>query len=228
MYGDELPTTEALNGRELVKLKEAMNTKTRTMESMHFWDMVDPAKHQNILHWKYFLRRKHDAYEDILKYKEHFVVGSTNEFNDDESLYPVTDFTTVNLTLRLTIQNQWHARYLYFQNVFPNGTLGRSVYVYPRRNVSKETIYWNRVLNLKISLYVLKDAAKIWYATVSFQFWKFFLRDMETAPCVYKKQGMVVIRYVQSLLVLSRQKSQIESFKSTLLDRFVVNYLVDP
>lgn len=65
----------------------------------------------------------------------------------------------------------------------------------------------------------------IWYETMSTQFRKFGLWDMETAPCVLIKQGMVVICYVDDLLVFFHQQRDMEAFKLTLLQNFVVKDL---
>lgn len=49
---------------------------------------------------------------------------------------------------------------------------------------------------------------------------------METASCVFIKQDMVVICYVDDLLVFFHKERGIEVFKSTLLWRFVLKDLV--
>lgn len=51
---------------------------------------------------------------------------------------------------------------------------------------------------------------------------------METVQYVIIKQGMVVICYEDDLLVFSHQEREIEVFKSTLLQKFVVKYLRHP
>lgn len=55
-----------------------------------------------------------------------------------------------------------------------------------------ERSYKDKVLNLKRSLYGLKEAAKTWYETVSAQFRNFGVRDIKAAPCVLIEECIVV------------------------------------
>lgn len=76
--------------------------------------------------------------------------------------------------------------------------------------------YMNKVLNLKKSLYGLRDAAKIWFETVLNKVKSFGLTEMESAPCVFYKKGMIVPCYVHDLLVGHQVETEIEELKTIL------------
>lgn len=78
-----------------------------------------------------------------------------------------------------------------------------------------------RVLPLKRSLYGLKDLAKIWYETIAKKLESCGLTKMKSDPCVFRKEGVIIICYVDGLLVFTENEKAIEDMKRELGASFI-------
>lgn len=64
-------------------------------------------------------------------------------------------------------------------------------------------------MKLERSLYGLKDATKIWFKLMSKKFKEAGLREVESAPCVFKDDRVIVVCFADDLLVFANTKEYI-------------------
>lgn len=86
----------------------------------------------------------------------------------------------------------------------------------------------NKPLNLKWSLYGRQDATKIWFDTVIKHFKQHNLFGITSAPFVFHKNVMIVIRFVDDLFSLAIETKDFEKTKPALFALFVVRDLGKP
>lgn len=107
------------------------------------------------------------------KYEARFsLCGNEESSCDDECALPVADFTFVVLLFSIAQKHSLAARHLKFQNALRNGILARPVHIKLSKHVNTNTGIAAQVLKLNRSLYVLKNAAKIWYNTILKNVWE--------------------------------------------------------
>lgn len=120
----------------------------------------------------------------------------------------------------MAIQNGWHNLHFAFQNAFPNGKLGRPVFIESLKHVPFPGKTTSKALKLQRSLYDIKDAARIWFETVSHNFKSFNWHEIKAVLYVSHDKGMILICYVDDLLIFAENANDIyerkEMFKNTL------------
>lgn len=84
------------------------------------------------------------------------------------------------------------------------------------------------MLKMKTNLYVLEDAAKLWFDTATSQFNKFGLKQIKSAPCIFHKNGMIVICYVDYFLSFVAEVKEMEKLRASLSTKLTIKDLGVP
>lgn len=71
----------------------------------------------------------------------------------------------------------------------------------------------NHFMKLKYSPYGLEDAVLIWHGLLATISGQAGLKELHSAPCIFKSEGMIVLGYVNDMVVFSKYKSQIDEVK---------------
>lgn len=209
---DEPSLRYAMNSSEAEKWKSAIDKEITALTNLRCWDVIERPTGKKILHSKFVLKKKRNGDGTIVKYKARLVVcGNEDTENVEENFSPVIDFTLVKLFLAIAVQRKWFIRQMDFENAFVNGNLDREVIVEFPKYVYPDDVRRTSVMRLRKSLYGLREAPKIWYELLSTTLKSYGLVEMRNAPCVFTKQGVVVMCYVDDILIMSNLESEIDS-----------------
>lgn len=105
--------------------------------------------------------------------------------NDENKFSLVVSFTVVKSIACLCAQNGWVRKCIQFQSAFRNRTLERLVYAELLKVFYADETGTKRVMRLKRSLYVLRDAALIWQYLLESKFAKArFTQSVPPVPAV--------------------------------------------
>lgn len=84
------------------------------------------------------------------------------------------------------------------------------------------------VFKLQRSLYVLKDTAKICNKLLFHGFQKACLREMRSAPCIFRKKNLIVVRYVDDLVIFRMKLNMVDDFRNQMRRKFKIKDLRRP
>lgn len=73
------------------------------------------------------------------------------------------------------------------------------------------------------SLYGLKDAAKISFRLISKKFKEAGLQEVESAPCVFRNDCVIVVCYVDDILVFANAEEDISVLEHKLKRDLIIN-----
>lgn len=157
---DEPTANEALAGMDKVLWKNAMRREVANLGQMECWTVEQRPKGEWVMNTKSVLKRKRDENGDIAKYKARLVICENEEERCQEDTFsPVAHQFMIKLILCLSLQQEWIARHVDFENAFPNGRLERSVFAEMPKSMFPKKRSENEVLKFRRSSYGLKDAA---------------------------------------------------------------------
>ncbi|KAL5604828.1 hypothetical protein BROUX41_001834 [Berkeleyomyces rouxiae] len=110
-------------------------------------------------------------------------------------------------------------------NAFTESELKEDIYLQIPKGLTN--VPKGHVLKLKKSLYGLKQAARDWYETLSQYLIALGFSCIETDPCQFRHQerGIYILLYVDDMPCASKNRSQIEWFKSKMKERFGIKDL---
>ncbi len=128
------------------------------------------------------------------------------------------DFTIVRLLLSIAVQKDWHVHQMDFSNMFLQGTLKREVWMQPPKLL--DGVGACKVYLLRKSLYGLRQAPRIWCELLAVELRKYGFEPMQSAPCVFRGNGVIVISYVDDLLVFGTDIAKVEDVKRNLAKNF--------
>lgn len=152
----------ALNDEENSGCRKAKHIKIDALEKMDYWDLVDRANDQKVIHNGFVFNEKKDENRNLKQYKARLDVFGNEDTNYHENNFsPVAIFTVAKLMIRIGLQKSWTARHLAFKNAFPNSYLKRVVYTELRRHLYSESDRNEELMKLDRGLYGLKEAAKV-------------------------------------------------------------------
>lgn len=226
---DEPLPREALRGLDAPQWKEAIRVEVQTLKDTSCWTEVKRPSREKVLHSKFVLKRKCDQNKTITKHKARFVVcGNEETENEEESFSSVPDFSVLKLVMSIAKQRGWCERHYDVQHAFPNGKLERAVYVELPKFIYAGDYRKDHVMKLERSMYWLKDAARIWHEQVTLRFNQAGLMELQTAPCIFKDERIMVLCYVYDILMFAERKSQANRVKQLLEKKFTIRDLGRP
>jgi hypothetical protein len=79
-----------------------------------------------------------------------------------------------------------------------------------------------KVLRLKKSLYGLPESGKNWYDEITSSFLDFGLKPCTGSSCVFYKDGLIVLLYVDDILLASNSARELDEFENFLGKRYHV------
>lgn len=78
---------------------------------------------------------------------------------------------------------------------------------------------------LRISLYGLRSAARIWFNFLNGIFETVGLKQLKTAPSIFHAKDMIVACYVDDRLIFAKREADIEKLKAQLKSKLVLKDL---
>lgn len=226
---DEPTLQQAIKSADKEEWVKAITKEIKTLKAMECWEQVSRPVNERVLHTKFVLKRKRDENNEISKYKARLVVCGNEEVESHEETFsPVAHYSVIKLIFCLCIQRNWTVKHIDFENAFPNGESERPVYVEMPSRMPTEQMQNKAVFRLRKSLYGLRDAARIWSKLLFQTLESCGLKEMETEPCVFVGDKVIIICYVDDLLIFAENQDIVDNLYRTLEKQFRVKDLGRP
>ncbi|KAF3661707.1 hypothetical protein FXO38_11555 [Capsicum annuum] len=206
--------------------KETVNSEIDSILSNYTWELVDLPPENKSLGSKWIFKRKMKVNGTIDKYKTRLVVKG---FKQKEGLdyfdtySPVTRITSIRMLIALAAVYDLEIHQMDVKTSFLNRELEKEIYMeQPGGFVvpGKE----NNVCKLIKSLYGLKKTPKQWHAKFDQTMLANRFKINECNKCVYIKDTpnhqVIVCLYVDDMLIISRDISDINATKRMLESKF--------
>ena len=211
--------TKAMQQPDATQFIEAMAKEIEDHESRHHWAIVRrstiPPGHKTIQAiWSFKRKRYPDG--TLNKYKARLCAhGGMQQWGVSywETYSPVVNMLTVRLLLALCNIHGLESKSIDFILAFPQADLDVDIWMeLPLGIEVAESPEQSRayVLKLKKSLYGLKQASLNWFEKLKQGLIDRGFKPSEIDPCLYLKENMVLLTYVDDCIIISPSKENID------------------
>ena len=181
-----------------------------------FEDLVDNATNRIVpSQWVFRIKRTADG--EIKKFKARLVLRGDLQEYEGETFSPVAAWSTVRLFLIICMILGWVTLSIDFSNAFVQSNLPEDEPVWmkvPRGY--RCTSGPGYCLKLKKSLYGHKVAPLLWYKHVTKAFKELGLKQSAFDPCLWYKDNMILVQYVDDCGIGAPNKEIIDKFVQEL------------
>ena len=115
-----------------------------------------------------------------------------------------------------------HTKSIYFVQAYPRVDIKVTIYLHTPQGVDFGNKHKDIVLKLKNNLYGLKDAGLTWWEIISKGFLDLGFEQTDTEPCVFKKENVIILIYVDDCIILSRTKEGLEKTLEGICKKFTM------
>ena len=141
------------------------------------------------------------------------------EFIDYWDTYsPVVSWQTIRLIFVIALVNNWHIHSIDFVLAYPQADIKTDIYMQPPKVPSQFPIpdlphkydRFTKIYKLIKILYGLKDAGRTWNHHLRKGLIKRGWKQSPIDECLFIKQGVILILYVDDACIISHSKSKIQ------------------
>ena len=233
---DTMTLDEALRQPDREQFIAAMHKELEDHISRKHWKVV-PAKtipsHKRAIPMVWSMKRKRDPLGNIVKWKARLCAGGHRsiEMVDYWSTYsPVISWSTVRLIIVFALINNWYMESIDFVLAFPQAPIKTDIYMKPPKvppdfRIPDLPNFVDRFLNvykLLKNLYGLKDAGKTWFEYLSNGLQKRGWVQSQIDSCLFTKDGLILVVYVDDAIIISADKEKINSEIKSLQQDYVL------
>jgi hypothetical protein len=162
---DLLNLCEAMRSEDASKWETAMQKKYDSLMANGTWELSTLPKGRKSIGCKWMFRTKHDASDNIIRYKARLVVKGYSQVARvvfSETFAPVAKFITIRLILAIAAAMDWEIHQIDVKTAFLNGVLEVVIYMnQPEGFVQKGKEHL--ICKLIKALYGLKQSPRAWY-----------------------------------------------------------------
>ena len=231
---DTMYLEEALRQPDREEFIKAMYKELNDHISRKHWKVV-PLKsvpqYKKPIPMVWSMKRKRNPIGEITKWKARLCAGGHKsiEFLDYWNTYsPVVSWNTVRLLIVIALLNDWHMQSIDFVLAFPQAPVKTDIYMQPPKVPYNFTIpdlpnkhdRVTKVYKLIKNLYGLKDASKTWFDYLRNGLEKRGWKRSEVDECLFTKNGIILVVYVDDAILVSPYKSLIRREISSLQEEF--------
>ena len=218
---DSYTMREMLRQPDKAEFIAAMGLKVNDHVTRNHWKMIKKTQMKAGVKpilgiWSFKRKRKPDG--EIIKYKARLCAhGGMTQWgiNYCETFSPVVNWMSIRMLLILAVVFNLPTECIDFTLAFPQATLDVDIYMsIPQGFNVDEGNRKDYVLKLIKSLYGLKDASRRWFTLLSESMMKKG-RDFKQSAidlCVFFKEDIIVLVYVDDCMIIGRDKACIDKF----------------
>ncbi len=136
----------------------------------------------------------------------------------DETFAPVVDWGTLRLMFALSVQHDLHTQQIDFKNAFVQSSLRDPIYLElpPLMELTDGNNPKRYVLEVNKSLYGDRRAPRLWFQHLASHLESQGFEPSILDPCLFVKDGIAVVVYVDDAIIVSKSKAKTDEFLSAL------------
>jgi hypothetical protein len=222
---DTMTFNEAMQAPDRDEFVKAMHKELSDHIGRKHWKIV-PLKSiqypKRAIPMVWAMKRKRNPLGDIIKWKARLCAGGHRSIENIDywSTYsPVVSWSTVRLMIVFALLNDWHMESIDFILAYPQAPVKTDIYMRPPRvppdfiipDLPTLSDRLTQAYKLIKNLYGLKDAGKTWADYLKKGLLKRGWKASEIDSCLFTKNGIVLVLYVDDAILLSPHKSLIDS-----------------
>lgn len=216
----------ATTGTDAKDWARAMSVELAAHSSNGTWELTDlPAGCRAIgCRWVYAIKGGHDA---PVLFKARLVAQGFSQrpgHDYDETFAPTPSSSSTRLILAIAAQEGLRLRQADFTTAYLNSHLHEELYMRAPPGLDCD----GQVLRLRRGLYGLKQAGRLWAATLAKAMEDLDLYPTITEPCLYVGRGCLVLVYVDDLLIACKDEEQAINLIKDLGTQFKIKDLGTP
>lgn len=195
---------------------KAVDEELSSLKENNTWEVTEKPAQGNIIDCKWVFSKKKLNNSELMKAR--LVARGFQQEGDFTDIYsPVLKLHTLRILLSIAVQRDYVVHQMDVKGAFLYGDIEQTVYLKPPLGVQVDK---NCVLKLNKSLYGLKSSPKCWYEKFYEVMKKFKFQRSVNDYCLYIKDDLYVLVYVDDLLILSNNMSKIDWIKNVLKSEF--------
>eukprot|EP00957_Ditylum_brightwellii_P047770 3628878-Ditylum_brightwellii.AAC.1 len=168
-------------------------------------------------------KRKCHANESLSKHKARLCChGGQHQWgvNFYETYAPVVTWVSVRTMMVMSTLYNLNTRSIDIILANPQTKIKANIYLFPPAGIAINTGGQDLVLKLKKNLYGLKNAGRTWWEHLASGLERMGLKQCEANQYVWKKDGLVIIVYVDNCLIFGNSKDNVDKVVEKLRKRF--------
>jgi hypothetical protein len=221
---DTMTFAEAMKAPDREEFVKAMTKELEDHISRGHWKVV-PSKsiprHKRAIPMVWAMKRKRDPLGEIVKWKARLCAGGHRSIENVDywaTYSPVVSWSTVRLMIVFAIVNNWHMESIDFVLAYPQAPIKTDIFLQPPKvpagfcvpDLPSITDRFTKVYKLLKNLYGLKDAGKTWADHLRKGLLSRGWVQSQTDSCLYTKNGIILVLYVDDAILISPYKSKID------------------
>ena len=231
LVDDPLNLCEAMRSEDASKWETAMQEEYDSLVANGTWELSTLPEGRRIVGCKWVFYFKHDVSDNIIRYKARLVAKSYSQVagvDFDETFASVAKFIMIWCILAIVAAMDWQIHQMDMKTAFLNGVLEVVIYMdQPKGFVQKDKEHL--MCKLIKALYGLKQSPRAWYQRIDLFFINEGFSSINTDHSLYIKQTdnyiLVAILYVDDLIILSSDVTELKWLKSQLEKKFEMSDL---
>ncbi len=215
---------QAMKEHDVLDFIEAMKKELKDHTEREHWEVVprsDMPSGQRAIKSIWSFKRKRLPDGSLLKHKARLCAhGGMQTWGENywETYSPVVNMLTVRLLLLICKIHKLHSKSVDFVLAFPQADLEEDIWMeiplgcgIDDPDEGEEYLF-----KLKKNLYGLKQGSNNWYKHLKAGLENRGLLASDVDPCLYLKEGLAVLTYVDDCILISTSKKTIDDFVHSL------------
>lgn len=221
---------EALESPQSEKWIEAMDNEIASIRANHTWDLTYLPHGRKPIGAKWVYKIKRDETGNVLAFKARLVAkGFVQKKGIDywETFAPVAKMTSIRVIFAIAAHEGWDIQQMDVNSAYLKGEIDTDLYMaQPQGYVDKD--FPSKVCKLLKGLYGLKQAGRLWNATLSNFFVKLKFKRTNSDSCVYIGQfdkGICILCVYVDDMIITGPTPVINHIKQQIAAQFDVKDL---
>ncbi|KAG8786664.1 hypothetical protein FRC15_010949 [Serendipita sp. 397] len=232
--GHHTPKTlrEAAKSSEWNEWNAAMGEEMDQLTKMQTWELVEPPVGRKVIGCRWVYAKKYNEDGQVTKHKARLVAQGFSQipgidYTDNYS--PVVRLDAIRTCVALSAVKGWTMRQLDIKGAYLNGVLDEEIYMRQPEGFDDGS---SRVCKLRLSIYGLKQAGRVWNKTLHATLTNLGFNRIDADPCVYKlatsNKTTILTVWVDDIILCGNSTSDIDKTVKALGQIFEVKDLGEP
>ena len=219
---DQDPTSisEAMSRPDASFWKGALESEMKSLKDHCTWSIEELPPGTKPLRSRVVFKKKLLSDGSVGRYKARVVVKGFMQGTVESTYAPVVDFSTVRTALVIAVKRNYIIHQMDVRTAFLHGEIDEKVFIVPPPDCGIN-LKPGQALRLRKGLYGLKQAPRLWHDKWSTVVNSLGFRALVMDSCVYRRGGVWILLYVDDVMLMGRELSEICKAKedlSTLLE----------